>query len=299
MSTWNGDGPSTPVLVPELNPPARDDLLTAHPAVADPPIAFIRMAFCLYVLIAAAMFQSAASPADQLIRLPRSLQPDEVSAVLAASRAAISGKTFNLTHIDRQDGLQVLMREDGWPRIVRFEGGMEGGVVTSTGETTHWSDYFIHIVDYTGVQARRCDGSSFPGELVVTYEHSRAADAWTAAAGTSARSSRGFPAGVPVANPVFDVLRGTINVHSDSGVTMIDGRSARGFTAPLAPPPTTYGVRNPEGRIHQTLWIDIEWLLPVQWDVIEDGILRDSRALRYVALGLQPPAGIDAPRCIQ
>ena len=105
------------------------------------------MAFRLYALIAAVALQPALPPADQLIRFPRSLQPDEVNAVLAASRAAISGKTFNLTYIGRQDGLQVLMRGDGWPQMVRSEGGMEFGLITSTREATHWSDYFIEIVD--------------------------------------------------------------------------------------------------------------------------------------------------------
>jgi hypothetical protein len=217
--------------------------------------------------------------ADQLIRLSRQLRPEEIAAVVAASRAEIDGKTFTYTSADRQDGMQVLMRGDGWPRIVRGERGISGGTVTSTGQSTEWSDYFIHIADYTGEKARRCDGSIIPGELVVTYDHSETADAWTAVAGTTARAARGFPAGVPVGNPVFDVLAGRVAAQSDAGTRLIDGRPERGFTAPLSPPPTTYGVPNPHGPVDQTLWIDIDWLPPVRRDVIEAGTVRDSRTL--------------------
>jgi len=152
------------------------------------------MRLCQYSFIATLVLQSAtpADPPAQLVRLSRQLRRGEIASVLAASRAEIDGKTFTFTYIDHSDGMQVLMRGDGWPRIVRREGGIEGGTVTSTGQSTQWSDDFIQIADYTGEEARRCDGAIVPGELVVTYEHSRAADAWAVAAGTTARSARGI-----------------------------------------------------------------------------------------------------------
>jgi hypothetical protein len=236
----------------------------------------------------------------QLATLARPLQPAEINAVLGASREAIANKTFTLSYLGREDGLEILMRTDGWPRIVRGEGdleGLEGGIVVAGAAAgavtaTRWRDHFVDIVEYTGAAARRCDGATVPGELVVTYEHQRSTNTWTAHAGT-----KGQRAGVPVFNPVFDVLTGRAPAVSEE-TTVTEGRTERGFTAPFSAPPSTYGLTDPTLRASQTLWIDVDSLLPVRWQVTAGGSVTDTRVLTYKPLGLRPPDGVEPPRCI-
>ena len=232
----------------------------------------------------------------QLATLARPLQPAEINAVLGASRAAIANKTFTLSYLGREDGLEILMRTDGWPRIVRGEGDLEGGIVAGTAggavTVTRWRDHFIDIVEYTGAAARGCDGATVPGELVITYEHRRSTNTWTAHAGT-----KGERAGVPVFNPVFDVLTGRAPAVSEE-TTVIEGRTERGFTAPFSAPPNTYGLTDPTLQANQTLWIDVDSLLPVRWEVTAGGKVTDTRVLSYKPLGLRPPDGVEPPRCI-
>lgn len=245
------------------------------------------------VLIFGALQLATLSP-RQLVRLARPLQPPEVNAVLGASREAITNRTFVLSYLGQNDGLQILMREDGWPRFVRGEGGLRGGVVGGPPGTpatiTEWSDYFIHISEYTGAPARRCDGSTAPGELVITYTHARSTDTWTARAGTKG--------GVPICNPVFDVLAGRLPTVSDE-TTQMDGQTVRGFTARFSCASGTYGLGESPTQASQTVFIDADSLLPVRWQVAIGPKVTDTRVLIYKPLDLRPPDGVEAPQCIQ
>jgi len=222
------------------------------------------------------------------MRLERPLEADEIKTVLVASRKGIANKPFTLSHPGRHDGLEVLMRRDGWPRIVRSAGGMRGGVLSSTDGSWEWSDFFIHISHYTGRPARRCDGSTVAGELVVTYTHAASTNRWTSHADT-----RGW---VPVCNPVFDVLSGTTPTTSVAPHILAD-RAMRGFTAPFTCPAGTYGLSQSDG-VTQTLVIDAESLLPVRWQVFEERRLSAEEVLNYNRLELSLPKSVAAPRCI-
>jgi hypothetical protein len=252
------------------------------------------MKFLPAVVIVAAIQAITMSP-RQLVRVARPLEPAEINALLGASRDALAQMTFTLTYLGREDGLQILMREDGWPRLVRSEGRVEAGIATSTPNgavtTTDSSDYFVHIVDYTGAPARGCDVSAVSGELAITYTHTGTANAWTAHAGTTDRG-----AGVPICNPVFDVLTGGVPAVSGE-TTQIDGRTVRGFSAPFSCPPNTYGLDG-SAQASQTLFIDVDSLLPVRWQVTAGRNVTDTRVLTYTPLGLRAPDGVAAPRCI-
>ena len=246
-------------------------------------------------MIVAAIQSLTLSP-RQLAALARPLQPAEINAVLGASRAAIANRTFTLSYLGREDGLEILMRTDGWPRFVRGEGDLEGGSVAGTAAgavtATRWRDHFIDMVEYTGAVARRCDGATVAGELVITYEHRRSTNTWAARAVT-----KGERAGVPIFNPVFDVLTGKAPAVSEE-TTVIEARTVRRFTAPFSAPLNTYGLVDPTRQASQTLWIDVDSLLPVRWEVMAGGNVTDTRVLNYKPLSLRPPDGVEPPRCI-
>jgi hypothetical protein len=221
------------------------------------------------------------------MRVERPLEADEINAVLAASRKAIANKTFILSYPGRNDGLEVLMRPDGWPRLVRAAGEGRGGVVSTDG-SWQWSDYFIDISHYTGRPAQKCDGSTTAGELVVTYTHTASTNKWTSRADT-----RGW---VPVCNPVFDVLSGAAPATSVAPSVLAE-KAVRGFTAAFTCPAGTYGLSHADD-VTQTLLIDADSLLPVRWQVVEDRRLSDERLLKYTPLQLRVPNGVAAPQCI-
>jgi hypothetical protein len=247
-------------------------------------------------LMIAVAAQSFALAPRQIATLARPLQLVEIDAVLGASREAIANKTFTLSYVGRDDGLQILMREDGWPRIVRGEGGLEGGIVGGTAAggvtSTGWRDYFVHLVEYTGAVARRCGGATVPGELVITYQHRRSTNTWSAHAGT-----RGQGGGVPVFDPVFGILSGKVAVVSET-TAVTDGRTVRGFTAPFAAAPNTYGLDGAPAQPTQTLWIDVDSMLPLRWEVTDRSKITDTQVLDYKPLDLGRPTGVEPPQCI-
>ena len=94
----------------------------------------------------------------------------------------------------------------------------------------------------------------------------------------------------------------------------ISGRWARAFTSRWAPPapssfaepelligdplPNVVGEPTPSDAV-QSLWIDIESLLPLHWEASNRGSLAYGYDFRYQAADLRPPAGVDAPDCIR
>jgi hypothetical protein len=240
------------------------------------------------VLLVALTAQTLTPSPRQLARLARPLQPSEVHAVLAAAREAAADRTLLLAYLGRDDGLEILMGGDGWPRLLRSEGGLKGGTVVGS-TATEWTDYFVHISNHTGEPARRCDGSTVSGELVITYTHTRSTNTWTARA-----STKGW---VPVCNPVFDVLAGRVATVSDTRKD-IDGHTARGFTAPFSCAPGTYGLGDSLTEATQTLFIDVDSLLPVRWEVFDGHNVSDTRVLKYRQFDIRVPERVDPPQCI-
>jgi hypothetical protein len=245
------------------------------------------------VTIVAAMQMLAPSP-RQLAHVPRPLQPAEIAIVLSGTREASAGKTFTLSFPDRVEGPQILMHGDGRPARMRTVYGISGGSVGGNGTHTEWHDDFIDLVDYTATAAKRCDGSPVTGELVITYQHRASTDAWTARAATTAVDLNGLPS--QIGAPIFNILSGTTPVSSDV-VRETDGHLARALTAPFSPP-GNYGSGDSAAKPTESLWIDVDSLLPVKWEVMLEGRVGYELVFTYAPLDLRPPEGVEAPRCI-
>ena len=250
-----------------------------------------------------------------LLSEPRPLTNTEIGTILSASRKALTAKTFRLASLPLGQGPEVLMGRAGLPKIVRWagaiEGGTVGGVVSGSGVAsrpaeTRWRRQFISIVEYTGRPARHCNGSADEGELVVEYRQGLETQAWT----TMARQRQAWDFGGPGIAPIFEMLQGAVPVTSGERRRFRD-RSARAFTSPWArpapsPPPTLTGDPIPNVRGEpapneavQSLWIDIDSLLPLRWEVSEHGLLRFGFDFSYSSIDLRPPAGVPAPECIR
>lgn len=247
------------------------------------------------LLLVASLQPLRPAPRD-LVRLARPLQPAEIGAVLAASRQALAGKTFTLSFPGREEGPQVLMRDDGRPAIMRTTYGVSGGFVSvgsggTGGSTTEWHDDFIEIADYTHAPAQRCDGSTVAGELVITYIYRRSTDTWTATAANTAVTWDGMPS--EIAAPIFNVLSGTTVPVSDVTRKGADGRLARAFTVPVSLPVAASAVAT------QSLWIDTESMLPIRWDMAVGDRVGYEMVFNFQPLDLRPPEGVvEPPRCI-
>ena len=252
----------------------------------------------------------------ELLNAERPLGTAEIAAVLDASRTAIAGKTFRLSFAHGGTGPEVLMGSDGRPRMLRTSGGIMGGMVggvvagcasppcpvAAPPPRIEWHDDLINIIEYTGRPARRCNGATEPGELVIEYEHRSSTNAWTVIA--RAQTTPGVRA--PGA-PLFEMLRGATPVTSGNR-QQIGGRWARAFVAPWTPPgetpqveltgdpfPNVVGDPAPNDAT-ETLWIDAESLLPVRWETSKRGY---GFVLSYEPIDLQSPAGVQPPDCVR
>jgi hypothetical protein len=251
---------------------------------------------CLLAVLLVALPQGPS--ASELARVPRPLATAEVDRLLDAMRRALDGKTLTVTFPGREDGPEFLMGPDGRPRFLRLhleiEGGIVGGVVPGGPppiETTYHIDE-TDVVDYTGIAARRCDGSAADGDLVITYHHDNTTGRWRATAGTRPDGHIG-----PFTAPYADLLAGRVRASSPAPVDLNRGLS-RGFTAPFSAPRTTFGLgEHPEGAT-QTLWVDADSLLPLRWEVAQHGEVTYTLVFNYKPLHLGPPEGIEPPRCV-
>ena len=251
---------------------------------------------------------------QSLVEAERALTIAENATVLNGSRRALAAKTFRLSSVSGDQGTEVLMGSAGQPKLIRTTSAIIGGIVSgivpgsSTPPTeTRWREDIVHISEYTGRPARHCDGSAEQGEMVIDYMLRSAARAWTATA--RRRDARDGWYGFA---PAFEMLRGAMAVTSGERRRLGD-RWARAFVAPWAPPPdrsaeapvltgdpmpNVAGEPRPNNAI-QSLWIDIESLLPLRFEVSRRGLLTDGFDFTYEPIDLRPPAGIDVPQCIQ
>jgi hypothetical protein len=275
-------------------------------------------AAALLVVVPALLAQPLSPSPHEILNLTRPLTRVEIALVLAASRQALSAKTFRLSFAPGDRGIEVLMGPDGRPKIARAAFGVEAGMVSGIATTTsaavapatvtRWHEDLIHIVDYTGERAHRCDGSVEQGELVIEYEHHSSTNAWTATARRRGTRDLGWP-GIA---PVFEMLLATAPMTSGER-RQIGVRFARAFVSPWTPPPPDSRSQAPRlgdpmpnvagdpppDDSTQTLWIDTETFLPLRWEATKRGMVMNGFIMTYETIDLRPPAGIDAPACIR
>jgi hypothetical protein len=200
----------------------------------------------------------------------------------------------------------------GRPKVIRTTYGMEGGVVSGTrgapgSSESRWHEDFINIVDFTGRPARRCDGSTDQGEMVIEYVLRSTTNAWTATA--RRRSARDV--GASGIAPMFEMLLGATPVISGER-RRIGDQWARPFVSPWTPPqvsqsdasiltgdpvPNVAGDPPPHDAT-QSLWIDTASLVPLRWEVSTRGMRTYGFTITYEPIDLRPPPGVDAPECI-
>ena len=258
-------------------------------------------AFACTVALAEPHAQTLIRSAREVLNAPRPLTSSEISQVLAASRQAMGSKSFRLSLApERAGGFEVLMSPDGRLKMTRMSYGIEGGSVSVGGDGTatgtRWHEDFITIVDYTGRQARHCDGSIEPGEMVIEYVHRSSVDAWTATARRRAAPEPGAFA------QSLDLLTG-MTAFTSGDRKQIGDRPARALGTAWTRPPGTarggFGIPedNPVGAT-QWLWIDTESLLPLRSEVVFEGVSTFALSFVFEAIDVQPPAGVVAPDCI-
>jgi len=253
----------------------------------------------------------------KLLNAARPLTAVEIASVLDTSRRAVARKTFHASALSGRHSLDVRVDRSGRPKIVRTAFGLEAGIVfggpacapaPSFPTEMRWHEDVVSIVEYTGRPPRRCDGSVEPGEMVVSYTLSSRSSSWT----TEGR--RRDPTEIQHANVerAFELLRGIAPLTSGERCS-IGGRRARAFVAPWTPPPDRSGhapiltgdpIPNVAGEPSQTeakesLWIDVQSLLPLRWKISKHGMLMFGYDFRKVSLDLRPPPGVRAPDCIR
>jgi len=245
-----------------------------------------------WLLVSMAGGQTLNPPARAVITQSRSLTAPEVAQILAAARDAIAGRTFALSYQPGGPGPEVLMASNGRPRFVRTVSGYTSwSGASGSGTSTTTREFHANVrevTEFTGRPARRCNGTAAEGELVIEYRNENE-QGWTAKART--RTTMEFAASV------FDMLTGVVAVE-DGAVNTIGDRQARAFVAPWKPPAGSQpgGPRVP--NLTQSLWIDVETLLPLRWEVSAPTAPGYGVSFTYQALDIRAPDGVAAPQCV-
>ncbi len=272
----------------------------------------------LLTLAPAAIAQVTGPVPRRLLNLTRPLTPTEIAIVLKGVQEAIDGKTLRLGPESIDPQMKVRMGPSGRPRIIQMPSAIIGGIVRGLepGAKTPppsmtWREEITTILHYTGLPARRCDGSFAGGEMVIEYTRRGTAQQWTAATLPKPFQDARLPR--PLA-----MLRGV--EHMVSGERrQVGDRWTRAIVAPWTPPisqgtvepapligdPTPNVLDEPlepePNDATQSLWIDIRTLRPLRWEVTKPDPARVIMAQRFIyeSFDLRPPAGIEAPRCIR
>jgi len=230
--------------------------------------------------------------AQNIINSPRPLVESETAIVLEHVRAVVSDKKARLSYVPGGPGPEVIMGPTGWPRSVRTTSGYDFGA--RDGRSGHVD--LITLTNYTGAASQRCDGPALNGELIIEYEYRNPPDRWTVKARTRALLE-------PLA-PLFDALAGRTRLQTGEQ-QQIDGRMARAFVAPFQIPPGGQG--GPPAGTTQSLWIDVETLLPLRWSLSVPAVpARGTPAFSGYGLSftydasieLNVPDGLTTPTCI-
>jgi hypothetical protein len=258
------------------------------------------------VTIAWTVFAQTINPsARSLLHESRPLLGAEIAKVLDASRQAVAGRAARLSYVAGGPGIDVVMGANGRPRMMRMTSGSDStlaGAFSSGGasgtippQTTHVD--LVTVIDYTGAPAQSCDGRPIEGELVIEYEHRAPPGAWTAKART--RST------MEVGGPIFEMLSGAIAMES-VGFRAFGDRQGRAFSAAWKPPAESLG--GPPPGTTQTLWIDVDSLLPLRWslalppppDRAVPAIADYGLSFTYDAsIDVSAPADVMPPACVR
>lgn len=216
--------------------------------------------------------QGTEASAQELLRSSRELTAGEVARVRDAAVAVWNGKTFRVSGLQNTGGpeFQILMGAHGRPRYARHE-----------------LDDMVDFEDYTRRPAVSCDGGKRLGEeLVIEYAILDRGAPWIAKARGSSTPS--FP-------EYYEMLEGRLE---GAPIQEIGGRNARALVGPGRL--FSYSTRTVPADEKQYLWLDVETLLPLRWEIMNGGVPTQwGLSFAYDrSLQLKPPLGIRAPTCV-
>ena len=255
------------------------------------------MKLTLLALASSMLLQVGTSPRD-LLSLQRPLTAAEVSRVASGIRQALAGKTLRL--VDKFQGdPEILMGRDGMPRLVRFKGRGESvaGITTETGTMRVFNlpDVIVSVFEYSRVPARLCNGGPAPSGMVIEY----LMNLTTKVRQVTAREPGPRDAGM--ARPL-EMLKATETLTSGEN-RLVGKRRARALVSPMPMPGdvvlTGDPAPNPADFIPiQSLWIDMDSLLPLRWEVFQRQARLGAIDFVYEQIDLRRPAGFEMPTCI-
>ena len=171
-----------------------------------------------------------------------------------------------------------------------------------------WSE---SLSDYTGRQAQLCSGAMIADELVLDYtaifDASRFANAphlfndWIDdGSGAKLKAGARTRHSHELLGDVFDMFAAERGI-AVGRTAIIDGHASRAFVKHSELRPGDYSADPIPPEVQDWLWIDVESLFLVRWEIRNAGVSTDYG---YVfthdpALDVRPPDGIDVSTCIQ
>lgn len=248
--------------------------------------------------LASSMLLQGGTPRD-LLKLQRRWSGAEVRRVVGGIHEALAGKTFRLVDKFHRE-LEVLMGRDGLPRMVRIRGQGErviGGVGGETGTTRGFRlpDVFVSVFEYSRAPARRCSGGPAANGMVIEY----LLNLTTGVRQVTAREPGARDAAM--ARPL-EMLRAPDTLAS-GGSRRIGSRNARALVSTLPMPDNVVLTGDPapdpaEFVPIQSLWIDVDSLLPLRGEVHQRQAMVYAIDFVYDQFDLQRPPGFEIPMCI-
>jgi len=153
----------------------------------------------------------------------------------------------------------------------------------------------VSVFEYSRVPARRCDGAPPASGMVIEY----LMNLTTKVRHVAAREPG--PRDLERARPL-EMLRATATL-TIGGSRLVGARNARALVSPMPLPDNVVLTGDPapnpaEFVPIQSLWIDIDSLLPLRWEVFQRQAFLGATDFVYERLDLQRPAGFAVPTCI-
>jgi len=256
------------------------------------------MKFPLLALTTAMLLQVGMASPAALLKLERPLTTTEIETVVSGIRQAMGGRTLRL--IGQRGGEpEILMRQNGTPRMIRYKGRGESiaGITGPSGTVRVFSlpDVILSQFEYLPGPARRCNGVQAASGMVIEYLQNLTLQV------RQVTAREPGPRDAAMARPL-EMLRVAATLAS-GGRRLISERYARALVSPLAISDavvmTGDPAPNPADFVPiQSLWIDTDSLLPVRWEVTQRQAIVGAIDFVYERLDLRRPAGFDVPQCI-
>lgn len=255
------------------------------------------MKFTLLGLLTSILLPVGTCSPRELLAVQRPLTATEIERVVSGVRGALAGKTLRLA--DRYGEREILVGPDGAPRMVRIKGTGEriAGITSEAGTVRVFSlpDVLVHVFEYSPPPARRCDGTVAPNGMVIEY----LLNFTTLVRHVSAREpgSRDAVLGRPL-----EMLRATQTL-AIGGSRVVGTRKARALVLALPAFDNVMltGDPAPDPRDFvptQSLWIDVESLLPLRWELSQRQAVLGGADFVYEPLAFERPSGFEVPTCI-